>query len=207
MKRFRPGTIYCLRIRRRGLLWWLPARAYIGQTRYRDYRKRIHQHLYGHWRDGQWNPPKYWAHEVIDYYPLWQSRRWSDWGIDTREFLCIRALFPIHNVLLNLGNPRRIIPPPVDQRVYPTPDQITAVERWPNGRPGVAPLHVLAAVLSLVTSLVGLVLFLPGLLERGAVLWDQGISARRVGVWLFAVVGAGWVVSRGAGRRTRRRRR
>jgi hypothetical protein len=128
--------VYCLRVYRRSR-WtgrFRIARGYIGQTRYRDYRKRIDQHLYGYWYNGEWNPPKYWAHEVVDYYPLWQSDRWCDWGLDTREFLCIRVLFPLHNVLLNLGNPRRIIPPPVDQRVYPTPDQITAVERYP-GKP------------------------------------------------------------------------
>lgn len=132
-RRFRHGTVYCLRVHRAGR--WRIVRGYIGQTRYRDYRKRVHQHLYGHWYNGEWNPPKYWAHEVIDYYPMWSGEHWSDWGLDTREFLCIRVFFPIHNVLLNLGNPRRVIPPPRDMRVYPTPDQITAVERYPTGAP------------------------------------------------------------------------
>jgi hypothetical protein len=135
-RRFRFGTVYCLRVYRRSR-WtgrFRIARGYIGQTRYRDYRKRIDQHLYGYWYNGEWNPPKYWAHEVVDYYPLWQSDRWCDWGLDTREFLCIRVLFPLHNIIWNLGNPRRIIPPPIDQRLYPTPDQITAVERYP-GKP------------------------------------------------------------------------
>lgn len=133
-RRFRPGTVYCLRVRSRSRLTgrYRITRGYVGQTRYRDYRKRVDQHLFGFWYNGEWNPPKYWAHEVVDYYPVWQSARWCDWGLDTREFLCIRGLLPLHNVLLNLGNPRRVIPPPVNQRIYPTPDQITAVERYPE---------------------------------------------------------------------------
>lgn len=135
-KWFRCGTVYCLRVRRRSRWTGLVriVRGYIGQTRYRDYRKRVDQHLYGYWYDGEWNPPKYWAHEVVDYYPLWQGERWSDWGLDMREFLCIRVLFPLHNVIMNLGNPRRVVPPPLTERIYPTPDQITAGERYP-GKP------------------------------------------------------------------------
>lgn len=133
-RRFRRGTVYCLRVRRRGYWWWIP-RGYIGKTRYRDYRIRVEQHLFGYWYNGEWNPPKYWAADVVDYYPLWTSEHWSNWGLAAREMLCIRFLFPIHNVLLNTGNPRRVIPPPVDMRNYPTPDQITAVERYPTGQP------------------------------------------------------------------------
>jgi hypothetical protein len=125
-KLFRPGTVYCLRVRHNGR--WRIVRGYIGQTRYQDYTKRIDQHLFGYLYNGEWNPPKYWAHEVVDYYPMWQGN-WTDWGLNFREALCIRLFFPIHNVLLNVGNPRRVIPPPRDMRVYPTADQITAVER------------------------------------------------------------------------------
>ena len=133
-RRFRRGTVYCLRVRRRGYWWWIP-RGYIGKTRYRDYRTRVDQHLFGYWYNGEWNPPKYWAADVVDYYPLWTGEHWSDWGLGAREMLCIRFLFPIHNVIGNAGNPRRVIPPPLDQRVYPTAEQITAVERYPTGTP------------------------------------------------------------------------
>jgi hypothetical protein len=124
---FRPGTIYCLRVRR----GWRVKRGYIGKTRYRDYRKRVNEHFYGCWYGGKWNPPKYWAHEVVDYYPVWQGN-WTDWGLGFREFLCIRVFFPVHNVVLNQGNPRRVVPPPVWSRVYPEPGQIRAVERYPG---------------------------------------------------------------------------
>lgn len=128
-KRFRAGTVYVLRVRRRGLLWWLPARGYIGQTRHRDYRTRINQHLYGYWYGGVWYPPKYWAADVVDYYPLMRSDRWCDWGLNFREMVAIRCLAPVHNGTFNHGNPRRVIPPPVELRCYPAPEQVTAVER------------------------------------------------------------------------------
>lgn len=223
MGQSRFGTIYCLRGRRRGR--WRLRRYYIGQTRYRDYRKRVDQHLFGYWYQGEWHPPKTWAHEVVDYYPMWQGERWSDWGIDAREFLCIRVFFPVHNVMLNTGNPRRVIPPPVEYRVYPTPDQITAVERWPGPPrslsipqwPAGVPVRgagdcevrwwhtarraVSAVVTAAVVVLVGL-MCLPGWpVAEGAVwMWDRRLPL---------VVAAGLVVVAGALARPvpRRRRR
>lgn len=208
-RRFRHGTVYCLRGRRTS--WWRLRRYYIGQTRYRDYTKRVEQHLYGYWYDGVWNPPKYWAAEVVDYYPLWSGERWCDWGLNVREFLCIRIFLPVHNVLLNTGNPRRIIPPPVDMRVYPTRDQITAVER-------VIPLksvrrwllNVLRFMSWLTLAGIG-VLFIPGLpgatLAGGTWGWLRVNAATIGGLVLVSIIG--WVITQSSSgkRRTKTGRR
>jgi hypothetical protein len=229
-RRFYPGTIYCLRGQKKH--WWWPRRYYIGQTRYLDYRDRVDHHLYGVWWDGKWNPPKYWAHEIVDYYPLWQGKRWSDWGIDFREFLCIRMFFPIHNVLLNAGNPRRVIPPPLHLRVYPTLDQITAVERWP-GKPRVPKIpvrpagslvvpsvtqgsfggrwesvrHTTTLALTVLAVLGAVVMLIPGMPAGSVTLtvWDVLAHHRgELGAGLVAAGVAGWVVTRRPHRRARR---
>lgn len=130
-KLFRPGSIYCLRVNgQRG-----PRRGYIGKTRFRDYRRRVEQHLYGYWYGDEWNPPKYWAADVVDYYEIYHSEAVTDWGLSVREVFYIRVLLPLHNGTHNHGNPRRVIPPPKSQRHYPLPEEITAVERWPKRAP------------------------------------------------------------------------
>lgn len=132
---WRWGTVYCIRRRpggRPGTGW--PRRGYVGKTRQLDYRTRVEQHLYGYWRGGHWKPPQWWAADAYDYFPVW-SGRWTTLGLWWREIVCIVFLFPVHNDRWNKGNPRRVISPPVAQRVYPAPDQITARERWTVSRP------------------------------------------------------------------------
>lgn len=134
-KFWRKGTVYCVRVRPGGQLGrgWV-RRGYIGKTTLADYRTRIEQHLYGYRWGSHWKPPQWWAADAFDYFPLWQGR-WTTVGLWWREIVCIVVLFPVHNTRWNKLNPRRVISPPMAQRVYPTPDQVTAVERWTVPRP------------------------------------------------------------------------
>lgn len=134
-KFWRRGTVYCIRGQpggRPGTGW--PRRAYIGKTRHADYRKRIEQHLYGYWWGESWKSPQWWAADAYDYYPLWQGR-WTTFGLWWREIVCIVFLFPVHNDRWNKCNPRRVVSPPVARRVYPAPEQVTAIERRSVSRP------------------------------------------------------------------------
>jgi hypothetical protein len=107
---FRPGHVYVIIVRRRRptlLLRRRTAVGYVGQTRHRDYMTRVNQHRYGH-RD---HPPQWWAEDYVRAFPAISSKHVTTWGLDFREWLVIKILFPLHNYKMNLANPRRVVPP------------------------------------------------------------------------------------------------
>lgn len=110
---FRPGRVYLITVRRpygaRSLvLRRVLAFGYVGQTRHGDYEVRIDQHLYGYLD----TPPKWWAPDVVGWRCVYSSQHVTTWGLDFREWLAIKVLFPLHNHTMNLSNPRRVVPPP-----------------------------------------------------------------------------------------------
>lgn len=102
----RPGEIYgyrTLRPSRRGPRHW----AYVGKTRGAAYRHRQHMGI-KLVTDRFDSPGQPWNDLDPKRYVLWKSRRVRGWRLALMELIFIRALSPVYNVQMNIGNPRRI---------------------------------------------------------------------------------------------------